>query len=381
MTKGRSSDRPSFVRPDVGPADIKNEMIGLFRPALAFAVVMAWSSVAWPCSIEQSLLRPRLTPEQLTRRMLDDAEFIVRARAEALLSNKGPITGDPSKDDTDVRFRVLEVLKGRHVPRTIRFYGWLVDRDERNEETVPYTRARPSAAGICNAFGHRRGGQYLLFLRRDSENRLYPYWGALQPTNEQLFGGRRDPWFVWVAATVKDAGMSPWSKRPLVLSLAGLRIGTPSGEAAAFRAFGQGCRREIGQERELSFLDASRRTAVIVGLDEGGRLQALNAVSRPQVDTAAVSTIAETCEVNHVTSAGVDVQPTIEYGLKLGMSQAEVKAILGPPDQVEESEYSGVEFIYIEEAATEPRVRRSYEGRYRFRDGRLIEISLYDGPR
>jgi hypothetical protein len=316
--------------------------------------------------------------------MLDDAEFIVRARAEAQIPDKPRGAGDAHR--SDIRFRVLEVLKGRHVPRTIQFYGWLEDRDERNEGMVPYTHPRPSAAGICEAFGHRRGGQYLLFLRRDENNRLYPYWSGLQPTNEQLFGGRKDPWFVWVAATVKEAGMSPWAKRPLVLSLAGLRIGTPSGEAAAVRAFGEGCLSVIGRDRERTFIDANWNAKVTVGVGAGGRVQALGAFSDRPFDTAYMSGYmssegAGTCYMHQAVSAKLDTHPTVEHRLRLGMSQAEIKAILGPPDRVEASDYQGVEFIYTEEAATEPRIRQSYEGRYRFRDGRLIEISLYDGPR
>ena len=48
------------------------------------------------------------------------------------------------------------------------------------------------------------GAEYLLLLRRGElpayaqPNQLTPYWTPLMPTNEQLFGGARDAWFVWV---------------------------------------------------------------------------------------------------------------------------------------------------------------------------------------
>jgi hypothetical protein len=32
---------------------------------------------------------------------------------------------------------------------------------------------------------------------------LTPYWAPLGPTNEQLFGGTSDAWFVWVSGQLR----------------------------------------------------------------------------------------------------------------------------------------------------------------------------------
>jgi hypothetical protein len=101
-----------------------------------------------------------------------------------------------------VTFVILEVLKGRLPSSTIEFNGVLTDRDDPNDRPVPYDSVRPGGHGLCVAFNYRIGAEYLLLLRQSEysaqPNQLTPYWVALGPTNEQLFDGVRDPWFVWV---------------------------------------------------------------------------------------------------------------------------------------------------------------------------------------
>jgi len=80
------------------------------------------------------------------------------------------------------------------------------------EMTVRY-RTTPSdreAATETVALEYRIGAEYLLLLRHggpapaDAEgNELTPYWAPLSPTNEQLFGGVSDAWFVWVSKELR----------------------------------------------------------------------------------------------------------------------------------------------------------------------------------
>jgi hypothetical protein len=111
---------------------------------------------------------------------------------------------------TQIRFAILELLKGRLPSPTIEFNGSLMDRDDRNDHPVPYNFIRPGGrGGNCFALAYRAGAEYLLLLRRGEHpsyaqpNDLTPYWAPLSPTNEQLFGGASDAWFVWVSQEVR----------------------------------------------------------------------------------------------------------------------------------------------------------------------------------
>jgi hypothetical protein len=100
---------------------------------------------------------------------------------------------------TQVKFVILEVLKGRLPSSTIEFNGVLTDRDDPNDRPVPYDSVRPGGHGACVALNYRTGAEYLLLLRRGEDpawahpNALTPYWVPLGPTNEQLFDGACDP--------------------------------------------------------------------------------------------------------------------------------------------------------------------------------------------
>lgn len=134
--------------------------------------------------------------------LVGGAEVIVRVRAEGLSRTLGRI-GGVAESPTQIRFVVLEILKGKLSSRSIEFNGELTERDDRNDHRVPYEMVRPEGrAGSCFATTYRAGAEYLLLLRRSSlyadKDALTPYWATLQPTNEQLFGGPSDAWFLWV---------------------------------------------------------------------------------------------------------------------------------------------------------------------------------------
>ena len=173
----------------------------MIRPHLVFAMIVGLAVPAWPCSV----VGPLPSADSLIR----NAEVIARVRAEGLSSEPGH-AGTMAGSSTQVRFAILELLKGRLPSPTIEFNGSLMDRDDRNDHPVPYNFIRPGGrGGNCFALAYRAGAEYLLLLRRGEHpsyaqpNDLTPYWAPLSPTNEQLFGGASDAWFVWVSQDVR----------------------------------------------------------------------------------------------------------------------------------------------------------------------------------
>jgi hypothetical protein len=195
----------------------------LLRISVLVSFAVGWvASPGLACSVTEMP-----TPAELLRR----AETIVRVRADRFSDQAGQ-DGTLAGSGTQVRFAVLEVLKGCSVGSTIEFNGRLGERDDPNDHPVPYTFVRPGGrSGNCFALEYRLNGEYLLLLARDSHaayaqpNRLTPYWAPLTATNEQLFGPD-DPWLAWVKKQlaapqeargwVSNTGLEP---TPLDLSL------------------------------------------------------------------------------------------------------------------------------------------------------------------
>jgi hypothetical protein len=174
----------------------------MIRPLLVFAMV-GLAAPAWPCSV--------VGPLPSAERLVGDAEVIARVRAEGLSPTPGRagfIFGAASP--TQVRFAILDLLKGRLSSSTLEFNGSLTDRDDRNDRPVPYDFIRPGGrGGNCFALAYKAGAEYLLLLRRGEHpldaqpNELTPYGAPLSPTNEQLFDGASDAWFVWVSKELR----------------------------------------------------------------------------------------------------------------------------------------------------------------------------------
>jgi len=125
-----------------------------------------------------------------------DAAVIVRARAVGADSQTSRGTTDPAR----VRFERLEIVKATgSVPLFFAVSpAALTDQDEFNPQPVPYASVRPSGLrGTCYATAYRRGAEYLLFMSRQPQGMLTPYWAPLMPTNEELHGPT-DPWLLWV---------------------------------------------------------------------------------------------------------------------------------------------------------------------------------------
>ena len=166
------------------------------RSLLSVLVVAGLADPAWPCSV--------VGPLPSAGALLRDAEVVARVRADGLSSTAGR-PGVMAGNSTQVSFTVLELLKGSLPSATIEFNGSLVERDDRNDRPVPYDFVRPGGrGGNCFALEYRSGAEYLLLLRRGKHpsyaqpDDLTPYWAALSPTNEQLFGSATDVWLVWV---------------------------------------------------------------------------------------------------------------------------------------------------------------------------------------
>lgn len=168
----------------------------MIRPLLVIAM-LGLAAPGWPCSVVE--------PLPSAQRLIGDAEVIARVRAEGLSSTPGRGGSILAGSPTRVRFAILELLKGRLSSSMIDFDGSLTNRDDRNDRPVPYDFVRPGGrGGNCFALAYRAGAEYLLLLRRGEHSpdpqpsELTPYWAPLSPTNEQLFDGASDAWFVWV---------------------------------------------------------------------------------------------------------------------------------------------------------------------------------------
>jgi hypothetical protein len=142
-----------------------------------------------------------IVPEE----MVGQSDLIVRATAvEYAQPPSNPNIRTTGEPDSQVRFRVDSLVKGRKAPPELQLPGYLTDADDYNENSVPYHFVRRGGrAGSCFANMYKTGGQYLLVLKL----RAGAYtinWYALGPTNEQLHGPN-DPWLVWVQEQVRKA--------------------------------------------------------------------------------------------------------------------------------------------------------------------------------
>jgi len=97
------------------------------------------------------------------------------------------------KDESDIKMKVLEVIKGDFKEATITIRGQTANYDGPNDRPVPYDFVREGGRhGDCYASDYKRNGKFLLFLREGTV-----HWAALAATNEEV-SGPEDPWVVWV---------------------------------------------------------------------------------------------------------------------------------------------------------------------------------------
>jgi hypothetical protein len=119
---------------------------------------------------------------------------------------------DPRKDnhfttgpaDSTVRFRVVEVVKGKYDAKEIVLTGFLGNSDDWNDsKTVPYNFVRPTGRhGSCFANTYKQDGNFLLMLKKTKTGEYTQFWYPLGPAEEQI-RPQNDPWLQWVKNAVK----------------------------------------------------------------------------------------------------------------------------------------------------------------------------------
>jgi hypothetical protein len=165
------------------------------------------AEVALPCS----------TSGRDPRAMIAAADLILRVKAveysgpPSTVSSMVAAVGIPA---ANLNFLVEEVLKGKYEKTNIILPGYLNEQDEwnRQDQHPPYASARPSADGTCFAEGYRKGGLFLLVLKKweayfgpragRSIDGYTLNWYPLGPVNEQLRSAD-DPWVQWVREQVR----------------------------------------------------------------------------------------------------------------------------------------------------------------------------------
>jgi len=118
--------------------------------------------------------------------MVREADVIVRAQAMGYAAPPSAANWDPP-----LKFRVVEVIRGRDVPQELQLPGYPSDRDDFNGGPVPYT-AVPKAKASCYSRFYRTGAEFLLVMKKYTVE-----WYAAGPVNEQLHSAD-DPWLAWV---------------------------------------------------------------------------------------------------------------------------------------------------------------------------------------
>jgi len=136
---------------------------------------------------------------------VDSATVIVRAVAIGVDTLDTDAVDPRYRREPAVVFRPLETLRGTVAPDRLVFRGAVVDRDDFNPGSVPYTLVRLAGQrGDCEAKEYRLGAEYLFILRPSRRGGLTPHWRPLAPFNEQVRGAE-DPWVEWVRARIRQS--------------------------------------------------------------------------------------------------------------------------------------------------------------------------------
>ena len=131
------------------------------------------------------------------------SDYIIRAQAvEYAKEPKNPQIYTTGVADSKVRFKILEVLKGDSISGSFTLNGYLNNKDDFNDEPVPYNFVRPSGrSGSCYANTYKKSAEYLLFMRKSSEGFTVNI-DPLAPVNEQLHSSN-DPWVYYIKGLLR----------------------------------------------------------------------------------------------------------------------------------------------------------------------------------
>ena len=162
-------------------------------PAVMIVVAsMLCALEAYPCKTARSVSNVD---------MVREADAILRVSAEDYAP--APRNQEGFEPDSNIRFKVLEVVRGKVTGDHLVLPGILVDTDDYNDLTSPYNRVRPDGRrGSCFASSYRSGGQFLLMLKKRNDGAFTVNWYPLAPVNEQLHSAD-DPWLLWVRKQAK----------------------------------------------------------------------------------------------------------------------------------------------------------------------------------
>ncbi len=135
------------------------------------------------------------------------ADLIVRATAEKYVSEPDLTLMTTGVPDVQIEFRIDEILKGKERLEAILLNGYLFEKDDYNDQKLPYTFVRKNGrSGSCFANTYKKGGSFLLFLKK-TQTGYTPNISALGPTNEQL-RGTDDAWLLWTRDEVEKREQS-----------------------------------------------------------------------------------------------------------------------------------------------------------------------------
>jgi hypothetical protein len=178
-----------------------------------FALLLSYAAFTDPPAAV-ACRAPRPSPQAV----VSSADVIVRATAlRYVKAPEGSLRYLNEPDDTEIKFRVEEILKGEKVSPFIVLNGYLTIRDDFNDHAVPYDFVRPGGrGGSCSAYEYKQGAEFLLFLKK-FDGKLSARWYALAPTNEQLKSAD-DPWITWVKMQLKTSVQPVGRKIENVLS-------------------------------------------------------------------------------------------------------------------------------------------------------------------
>lgn len=152
--------------------------------ALLFCLLFSSASTYYGCSAHHTS----------AQRLISSAEIVVRATAVKYVRDPKSNIGIYPRE---IEFRIEQVLKGENVPSSLIFRGYLTDKDDYNDQPVPYNDVRKGGrGGSCYADNYKQGAEFLLFLmEKDGKYALQNY--PLAPINEQL-RNKDDEWLIWV---------------------------------------------------------------------------------------------------------------------------------------------------------------------------------------
>ena len=162
--------------------------------------VLAFTTPALACSIAEPISNVR---------MVKLADAIVRSTAsEYAFPPANPNIWTTGVPDSRVRFKIAETIRGSP-PAELTLPGYLVDRDDSNDQASPCNFVRPGGrAGSCFVNSHRSGAQFLLFLKKTGSGEFTVNWYALGPVNEQLHSAN-DPWLLWARGRAPQDSTKP----------------------------------------------------------------------------------------------------------------------------------------------------------------------------